>query len=65
MDFVFAYLDPGSGSIIIQAVIAGIVAVPIIFRNKISAIVRSIRGADAPETKETVAEPTSTDTPAR
>jgi len=65
MDFVFAYLDPGSGSIIIQAVIAGIVAVPIIFRNRISAIVRAIRGGEAPEVTETVAEPTSTDTPAR
>ncbi len=65
MDFVFAYLDPGSGSIIIQALIAGIVAVPIIFRNKISAIVRTVRGGETPEVKETVAEPTSTDTPAR
>ena len=65
MDLVFAYLDPGSGSLIIQAVIAGIVAVPIIFRNKISAIVRTLRGGSAPEATETIAEPTSNDTPAR
>jgi len=54
MDLVFAYLDPGSGSLIIQAVIAGIVAIPVLFRNRISAAVRAIRGrpakpADAPQ----------------
>ena len=65
MDFVFAYLDPGSASIVFQAVIAGIIAVPIIFRNKISAILRAVRGGSAPEVTETVAEPTSTDTPSR
>jgi len=64
MHHVFAYLDPGSGSIIIQAVIAGIIAVPVIFRNKISAMVRAVRGGSATETKETVAEPTKNDTPA-
>ncbi len=47
MDLVFAYLDPGSGSIIIQAVIAGIVALPILFRNRISAVVRTLRGGRA------------------
>jgi hypothetical protein len=44
MEPVFAYLDPGSGSLIIQAVIAGIVAVPVIFRNRIAAAVRAVRG---------------------
>ncbi len=61
MHHVFAYLDPGSGSIIIQAVIAGIIAVPVIFRNKISAFVRSIKGGHAPEPKETVAAAAATD----
>lgn len=44
MRFVLAYLDPGSGSIIIQAVIAGIVAIPVLFRNRIAAFVRRARG---------------------
>jgi hypothetical protein len=44
MEFVFAYIDPGSGSLIIQALIAGLVAIPIIFRHQISRAVRAIRG---------------------
>ena len=35
---VFAYLDLASGSMIIQAVIAGIVVVPVLMRNKIRAL---------------------------
>jgi hypothetical protein len=64
MEPVFAYLDPGSISIAFQAVIAGIIAVPILFRNKISAAIRSVRGGST-EVKESVAEPTSHDTAAR
>jgi len=48
-----------------QALIAGVIAVPVIFRNKISQVVRAVRGGNATEVKETVAEPTTTDTPAR
>ena len=73
MHHVFAYLDPGSGSIIIQAAIAGIIAVPVIFRNKISQMVKAVRGGSPTETstvaeaQESVADPaaTTTDTPAR
>lgn len=46
MEFFFAYIDPGSGSLMIQAVIAGIIAVPFFFRAKISKFVRAIRGND-------------------
>ena len=72
MHHVFAYLDPGSASIIFQAAIAGIIAVPVIFRNKISQMVKSVRGGSSTETstvaeaQESVAEPAiTTDTPAR
>jgi hypothetical protein len=72
MDLVFAYLDPGSGSIIIQAAIAGLIAVPVIFRNKISQMVKAVRGGSSTETTESVAEAsnatseaTPNDTPAR
>lgn len=44
MDHVLAYIDPGSGSLIIQAVIATIVAVPFFLRHQISRFVRTIRG---------------------
>jgi hypothetical protein len=48
MELILAYIDPGSGSLIIQALIAGLVAVPIFFRHQISRAVRAIRGGQAP-----------------
>lgn len=44
MDLIFGYIDPGAGSLVIQAVIAGMVAIPVIFRNHIRRFVRAIRG---------------------
>jgi hypothetical protein len=41
---VLAYIDPGSGSLIIQAVIATVVAVPFFFRAQIARLARAIRG---------------------
>jgi hypothetical protein len=35
MDLVFAYIDPGAGSLVIQAIIAGLVSIPFFFRNAI------------------------------
>jgi hypothetical protein len=46
MEFVLAYIDPGSGSLIIQAVIAGLVAAPVIFRSQIRRFVAAFRGDD-------------------
>ncbi len=43
MTDVIAYIDPGSGSLIVQAVIATIVAVPFFFRQQIGRAVRTIR----------------------
>jgi hypothetical protein len=48
MELIFAYLDPGSGSLIIQAVIAGLVALPIFFRHQIARAVRVFRGGSQP-----------------
>ena len=42
-----AYIDPGSGSLIIQAVIAGIVAIPFFFRQQIGRFIRAVRRTDA------------------
>jgi hypothetical protein len=47
MDHLLAYIDPGSGSLIIQAVIATIVAVPFFFRQQIGRLVRTVRRSDA------------------
>ena len=43
MEFVLAYIDPGSGSLIIQAVVATVVAVPFFFRHQIGRVVRAVR----------------------
>ncbi len=42
---VFAYLDAASGSLIIQALIAGLVAVPIFFRAQLSRGVNAVKRA--------------------
>jgi hypothetical protein len=49
------YIDPGSGSLIIQAVIAGAVAAPIMLRNQIrraAGTVRRIVSRDPDQTKK-------------
>lgn len=46
MELVLAYIDPGSGSLVIQALIAGLVAAPIFFRKQISRFVNTVRGGD-------------------
>lgn len=44
---VFAYLDPGAGSLVIQAILAGILAIPFFLRSQLTSIVRRIRGRGA------------------
>lgn len=39
----FAYIDPNSGSLVIQAVIAILVAVPFFFRRQLARAVKVIR----------------------
>lgn len=43
MEHLLAYIDPGSGSLIIQAVIASVVAVPFFFRTQIARFIRVVR----------------------
>lgn len=48
-----AYIDPGSGSLMIQALIATIVAAPFLLRREIGQIVDAIRGRKpAPDTPD-------------
>lgn len=42
---VFAYIDPGTGSMIVQAAVAALVAGPILARNKIAQGVNAARRA--------------------
>ena len=40
---ILAYIDPGSGSMIVQVLIASIIAIPVIFRARIARLARIIR----------------------
>jgi hypothetical protein len=63
MHLVFAYIDPGAGSLVIQAIIAGLVSIPFFFRNAIRSTIGRFRqkptdegaaaatGSSAPEDK--------------
>lgn len=41
-----AYIDPGSGSLIIQAAIAAVIAIPLFFRSQIARAIRALRRSD-------------------
>ena len=49
----FAYIDAGSGTMLLQVVIAGAVAIPFFFRNALTAGWRRLRGrGDEPRASE-------------
>jgi hypothetical protein len=41
---ILAYIDPGSGSLLLQAIVAGLLAIPFFFRRTIGDFVHRIRG---------------------
>jgi hypothetical protein len=48
---VFAYIDPGAGSLLIQALVAALVGVPILFHRQLARVIRLFRrgnGSDEP-----------------
>ncbi|HEY3335696.1 MAG TPA: hypothetical protein VGK16_10740 [Candidatus Limnocylindrales bacterium] len=45
---ILAYIDPGSGSLIIQVVIASIIAIPVLFRAKVAQLSRAFRRSKDP-----------------
>jgi hypothetical protein len=42
------YLDPGSGSLILQVLIASILAIPFLLRSQIRRLVRTMRSSECP-----------------
>ena len=57
-----AYIDPGSGSMLLQVVLAGLLAVPFFFRRTVADVWHRVRGdgddvADARQPAETPEEP--------
>lgn len=57
-----AYIDPGSGSMLLQVILAGILAVPFFFRRTIGDAWHKIRGGDD-DTSKQAAVPEETDSP--
>ena len=49
MVHLIAYIDPGSGSLIVQALIATVIAVPFFFRQQVGRAVRSLRHEPVPQ----------------
>ena len=43
MQHLLAYIDPGAGSLIVQAVIATLIAVPFFLREQIARVVRGLK----------------------
>ncbi len=53
----FAYIDPGSGSMLLQVVLAGLLAIPFFFRRTVADVWHRVRGngddgADARQSTE-------------
>lgn len=48
MELVLACMDPGAGSLVVRAVAAGLVAIPIVFRNQLRRSMVAPRGHDRP-----------------
>jgi hypothetical protein len=44
----FAYIDPGAGSLVIQAVIAAFVSIPFFFRSAIRSALQRLRRIPTP-----------------
>lgn len=56
LDYTLAYIDPGSGSLIIQVIIASVLAVPYFLRTQIGRAIGAIRGRSKPENLTQAAE---------
>jgi hypothetical protein len=50
-----AYIDPGAGSLLVQAVIAALVSVPFFFRRSIGSVMNRLRRSGEPQPIEKTA----------
>lgn len=55
--FLLAYIDPGSGTMLLQVILAGIVAVPFFFRQAISNTWHRLRGERSEDSSATATDP--------
>ncbi|HEX6656319.1 MAG TPA: hypothetical protein VF153_08920 [Candidatus Limnocylindria bacterium] len=52
MRLLLAYIDPGSGSLLLQAILAAIVSVPFFFRRTIGGALSRLRGSKPDATEQ-------------
>jgi hypothetical protein len=59
----FAYIDPGSGSMLLQVVLASLLAIPFLFRRTVADVWHRVRGNgdDDADAREPVDSPEETD----
>jgi len=55
--FLLGYIDPGSGTMLLQVILAGIVAVPFFFRQAISNTWHRLRGERSQDSTSTAPDP--------
>jgi hypothetical protein len=48
MRLLLAYIDPGAGSLVIQAIIATLVSIPFFFRKTVRSVVDRVRRSPKP-----------------
>jgi hypothetical protein len=46
---ILAYIDPGSGALIFQAILAAALAIPFLFRRTIGGALQRLRGGSKPD----------------
>ena len=46
---ILAYIDPGSGSLLLQAILAAILSVPFFLRHRIGGALERLRGVSKPD----------------
>jgi hypothetical protein len=60
----FGYIDPGSGSLLLQALLAALLSVPFVFRRTIGGFWHRLRGTEpADEPAPSTADPSSRSKP--
>lgn len=53
---IFAYIDPGAGSMLIQAILAGLLAIPFLVRTRLLDFARRVRHPTRPRSRNAVAD---------
>ena len=62
---ILGYIDPGSGSMLLQVILAGALAIPFFFRRVISDTWHKVRGSDRTNAAEEASVPAREETDSR